>query len=78
MIHIDGLTQRQAHIMDLLWACEDIDAAKALVNALPTRKDQCDGLSLMEIAVWETYEQELGELDRYADAACDCIANAMR
>ena len=78
MIHIDGLTGRQKIIMDLLWNCESMAEAKTLIEALPTQQDQADGLSLMQIAVWETYEQELGELDRYADTAGACIANAMR
>ena len=64
--------------MDLLWNCESMEEAKTLIEALPTQQDQADGLSLMQIAVWETYEQELGELDRYADDACTAIATARR
>jgi hypothetical protein len=77
MIKIDGLTPRQAQLMDLLWQCRDQEAVKSLIAALPTHRDQVDASSLIKIAIWETHEQELG-LGEYKDAAANAIARAMQ
>ncbi len=77
MITINGLTERQKQLVDLMWNCRDIDAVNTLIAALPTAKDQQDCRALMTVLVQETLEQELG-LDAYADAAAACIARAMR
>ena len=58
--------------MDLLWGCQDREQIMALISALPTRKDQCDAASLVDIAVWESIEQECG-LERYEQCAKDII-----
>jgi hypothetical protein len=77
MISIQGLTDRQKSIMDMLWSMDSMDKVNAFVKALPTQQDQIDAASLIQIAVEETIEQEQG-LDRYADSAGAVIANAMR
>lgn len=77
MITIQGLTDRQKSIMDMLWSMDSMDKVNAFVRALPTKQDRADAASLIEIAVAETIEQEEG-LDRYADRAGAVIANAMR
>lgn len=75
MITITGLTQRQKQVIDLIWQCQTLEQAQALVRALPTRKDRCDAESLMEIVALETMELEDG-LDAYADAAQAAISRA--
>ena len=77
MIQIQGLNDRQKSIMDMLWSMDSMDKVNAFIRALPTRQDQMDAATLIQIAVEETIEQEQG-LDRYADAAGAAIANAMR
>lgn len=74
-ITITGLTQRQVQIMDMLWSMDSMDKVTQFVKALPTRKDQADAASLIEIAVAETIEQELG-LEEYTDAAHTAISRA--
>lgn len=60
--------------MTLLWDCQDIEQIAALINALPTTADKHDALSLVQIATWETLEQEQGfskEVQNVAKAAID-------
>ena len=75
MITINGLTQRQKQLVDLMWNCRDLDAVNTLINALPTQQDKQDCRALMTVLVQETLEQELG-LEAYEDAAQAAIARA--
>jgi acetylglutamate synthase len=75
MITIQGLTERQKSIMDMLWSMDTMDKVTAFVKALPTKQDQADAASLIQIAVEETLEQE-GGLDAYKAAAAAAIASA--
>ena len=77
MIRIENLTQRQRQIMDLLWSCKDMDQLKTLVNALPEHRDRLDAWSLVQIAQWESIEQECG-LDRYETDAKNIISSVSR
>lgn len=77
MITIDGLTERQKGIMDLLWNCADIEQINALILAMPTKQDQYDARALVLIATWESIEQELGYSKECKDAAETAIRNAM-
>ena len=77
MIHIHGLTTRQAQLMDLLWNCQDIEQIQQFFAALPTKQDMYDARSLVLIATWESIEQELGYSKECKDAAKTAIANAM-
>lgn len=78
MITIEGLTERQRGIMDLLWNCSDIEQIQTLIQALPSKQDQYDARSLVLIATWESIEQELGYTKECKDAAAIAIANSMR
>lgn len=73
MITIEGLTARQKSIMELLWSCRDIEQVQTLIRSLPSVADQYDALSLVQIATWESIEEELG-LEDCAEAAADIIA----
>lgn len=75
MITIEGLTPRQIQLMDLIWNCEDQDEVEALILALPSIKDQWDGLCLMKIAIVEVMEDQ-GYLNEYTDQARDAINRA--
>ncbi len=68
MITIENLTERQRQIMDLLWTCRDIDQVRTLIAALPTKQDQRDAVSLVDIATWETLELEGALKDYEAEA----------
>ncbi len=78
MITIQGLTERQRGIMDLLWGCENLEQIQELIAALPTRQDQLDARSLVWVATVESLEQELGIAKECKDAAASAIRNAMR
>lgn len=75
MITIDGLTQRQKQIMDLIWACDTEEEAANVILSLPTARDQWEGASLMRILIHEVLEQK-GDLDVYLKDARDCINRA--
>lgn len=77
MISIQGLTARQKSIMDMLWSMDSMDKVNAFIKALPTKQDQVDAATLIQIAVEETIEQEQG-LEAYAAAADAAIRCAMR
>lgn len=61
--------------MDVLWACDSLEAAELIVRSLSTHKDRCDAHSLMHMAFVDTLELE-GALDEYAEAAADCVSLA--
>lgn len=76
MISIQGLTVRQKSIMDMLWSMDSMDKVNAFIKALPTRQDQMDAATMIQIAVEETVEQEQG-LEGYEAAALAAIRCAM-
>lgn len=73
MISINGLTERQRSIMDLLWGCNSLEQVQVLIKSLPTPADQMDAKSLVLIATWESIEQELG-LSDYEHSAQELIS----
>lgn len=72
---IQGLTERQKTIADLLWACQGIDSVNQLIKALPTEQDRRDAQSMVKIIVYECWEQEHG-LDAYESQALEAIERA--
>lgn len=77
MITIQRLTHKQKALMEVMWAMDSLESVKSFIQTLPSKQDQADCLSLLEIAVVETQEQEQG-LDEYAEAARLAIASASR
>ena len=57
--------------MDVMWTMDDMSKVQAFVKTLPLR-DRQDCLSLIQIAVQETLEQD--GMDDYEQAAVDLIA----
>lgn len=72
-ITITGLTARQKQVIDLLWNCQSLAQAEALVAALPTHRDRCDARSLLTMVAWDSIEQQEG-LDQYAEAAGNLLS----
>lgn len=75
MIRIEGLTAKQKAIMDIMWTMEDMAKVNGFIRSLPY-KDAIDAQGLVQIAVWETIEEEQG-LEEYSDAASAIIRGCM-
>jgi len=75
MITISGLTQKQKALMDVMWQFQEIEDVNRFISTLPPR-DQQDCKSLLTIAVQETQEHELNQLDAYESLAIAAIARA--
>jgi hypothetical protein len=58
--------------MDVMWSMEDMTNVQSFIKTLPTR-DRQDCLSLIEIAVQETLEED-NRIEDYEQAAVDLIA----
>ena len=67
MITISGLTHKQKALMDVMWTMDSMHKVNAFVRTLPKRDAQ-DCLSLIQIAVQETLEEEGRIADYEADA----------
>ena len=72
MISITGLTNKQKALMDVMWAMDDMPAVQAFIKTLPKR-DRQDCISLVEIAVQESLEED-NRLDDYEQDALNRIA----
>jgi len=72
MITIAGLTPRQQQLCELMWSCRDLEQVRALIRALPTREDQQQAETLMQVIIQETLEDE-GALDDYSQDCADVI-----
>jgi hypothetical protein len=73
-ISIEGLTAKQKALMDVMWSMSDMTNVTAFVKTLPKRDAQ-DCMSLIEIAVQLSYEQD-GALDDYKELAAAAISRA--
>jgi hypothetical protein len=76
MITIDNLTPKQKALLTVMWEIDSLAKVQEFIRTLPAQ-DARDAHSLLQMAIWETLEQE-GELDAYKDHACACIATASR
>ena len=72
---IQGLTQRQKIIADLLWTCDTTGQMTALINSLPSEQDKVDATGLARIMVMEFQEEDL---ERYLDDAEAVISRVMK
>ena len=73
MITIHGLTARQQQLCELMWACRDLAQVRALIQALPTREDQQQAETLMQVIIHESLEDQ-GGLDDYSQDCARVIA----
>ena len=72
MITITGLTHKQKVFMDVMWSMDSMPAVQSFIKTLPKR-DRQDCLSLIEIAVQESLEED-NRIKDYEQAAVDLIA----
>lgn len=75
MITLTNLTPKQKALMEVMWAMDSLESVKAFITTLPTKQDQADCLSMLEIAIVESNE-EAGALEEYADLATNIIDRA--
>ena len=76
MITITNLTPKQKLLLDVMWELDTLDKVQEFIRTLPAQ-DARDAHCLLQIAIWETLEQEDG-LDAYKDRADIVIRTASR
>jgi hypothetical protein len=76
MISISGLTPKQKALMTVMWDIDSTDKVHEFIRTLPAR-DARDAHCLLQMAIWESIEQEDG-LDAYMDQARSVIASVSR
>jgi hypothetical protein len=74
MITISGLTAKQKALMTVMWDIDSVDKVQEFIRTLPAA-DARDAHCLLQIAIWESIEQEEG-LDAYKDTATTAIRTA--
>ena len=72
-ITIQGLTDRQRQLCDLMWSCRDLEQVRTLIRALPTVEDQQQAETLMQVIIHESLENQ-GGLDDYSQDCARVIA----
>lgn len=72
MITLSGLTAKQKALMTVMWDIDSVDKVQAFIRTLPAA-DARDAHCLLQIAIWESLEQQEG-LEDYAEIAKDCIS----
>jgi hypothetical protein len=76
MITISGLTPKQKALLTVMWDIDSVDKVKEFIGTLPAA-DARDAHSLLQMAIWESIEQEDG-LDAYSDQARSVIASVSK
>jgi hypothetical protein len=76
MITISGLTPKQKALLTVMWDIDSVDKVHEFISTLPAA-DACDAHSLLQMAIWESLEQQ-GELDAYSDQARSVIASVSK
>lgn len=67
-LRIEGLTERQCVLLDMIYSCDSYDELMNWTAGLP-KKTQMDVLTLTQLLLHETIEQEMVEpLTSYPDA----------
>jgi hypothetical protein len=76
MISIQGLTPKQKALMTVMWDMDSMDKVQSFIRTL-SPADARDAHSLLQVAIWESIEQEDG-LDAYQDQAAGIIASVSK
>jgi hypothetical protein len=76
MISIAGLTPKQRALMTVMWDMDSMDKVQSFIRTL-SPQDARDAHSLLQVAIWESIEQEDG-LDAYKDQAAGIITAARK
>jgi hypothetical protein len=74
MITITGLTEKQKALLTVMWDIDTTDKVHEFIRSLPAA-DARDAHSLLQMAIWESIEQQEG-LEEYAQLAKDCISRS--
>jgi hypothetical protein len=74
MITISGLTPKQKALLTVMWDIDSVDKVQEFIRTLPAR-DARDAHSLLQMAIWESIEQQEGLAD-YEELARDCISRS--
>jgi len=72
MITISNLTPKQKALLTVMWDIDSVDKVQEFIRTLPAA-DARDAHCLLQMAIWETLEQQEG-LDSYEQLAKDCIS----
>jgi hypothetical protein len=76
MITLSGLTEKQRALMTVMWDIDSVDKVQEFIRTLPAA-DARDAHCLLQMAIWESIEQEEG-LDAYSDQARSVIASVSK
>ena len=74
MITITGLTPKQKALLTVMWDIDSVSKVQEFIRTLPAR-DARDAHSLLQMAIWESIEQQEGLAD-YEELARDCISRS--
>ena len=74
MITISGLTPKQKALLTVMWDIDSVSKVKEFIGTLPAA-DARDAHSLLQMAIWESIEQQEG-LEDYEELARDCISRS--
>jgi hypothetical protein len=74
MITISGLTPKQKALLTVMWDIDSVSKVQEFIRTLPA-KDARDAHSLLQMAIWESIEQQEGLAD-YEELARDCISRS--
>jgi hypothetical protein len=72
MITISNLTHKQKLLLDVMWELDTMEKVQQFIHTLPAA-DARDAHSLLQIAIWESIEQESG-LNDYAQDSLAVIS----
>jgi len=72
MITIHNLTHKQKLLLDVMWELDTMEKVQTFIHSLP-KQDAQDAHSLLQIAIWESIEQE-GALNDYSQDCCNVIS----
>ena len=58
IIKLNGMTERQCFLADILWQCQDIESVRRFVNALPTQELRNEAGTIVKLILLETIDQK--------------------
>jgi hypothetical protein len=72
MITISNLTPKQKALLTVMWDIDSVDKVQEFIRTLPAA-DARDAHCLLQIAIWESIEQD-GGLEDYAQDCANVIS----
>jgi hypothetical protein len=66
-ITLEGLTQRQWAMADILWHCDTKEDVKRFIAGLPTQELKAEALSVHELMCQAVQEQNMTDFDQAKD-----------